>query len=135
MTYRVDAQARYARSHEWVRVEGKVAVVGISDYAQHLLSDIVYVELPSVGDVLIRGESFATVESVKSSADVYAPVSGAVAGVNLVLEANPGGLNEDPFDEGWLVKIELADQTEFDQLMDARSYEDFVREQEAQGAH
>jgi glycine cleavage system H protein len=136
VAYKVDAQARYAQSHEWARIEtGKVAVVGISDYAQHLLSDVVYVELPSVGDSLTKGESFATVESVKSAEDAYAPVSGTVVAVNNALEANPEGLNADPFGAAWLVKVELADQSELEQLMDAAVYERFVSEQEGEDAH
>ncbi len=135
MAYKIDAHARYGKSHEWVRMEGKVAVVGISDYAQHSLSDIVYVELPNVGDTLTRGESFGTVESVKAAEDVYAPVSGEVVEVNTELEANPEWLNHDPFGKAWLVKVALTDQGQLEQLMDHKAYEAFVAEEEEKGAH
>ena len=89
MSYKFDEKARYAKSHEWVRMEGDVAVIGVSDYAQHLLSDIVYVELPEVGDTLTKGESMGTVESVKAAEDAYAPINGEVIEVNTELEDNP----------------------------------------------
>jgi glycine cleavage system H protein len=116
-------------------MEGKVAVVGITDYAQHTLSDIVYVELPDVGDTLTKGESFGTVESVKAAEDVYAPVSGEVVGVNTDLEANPEWLNEDPFGKAWLVKVALTDQSQLSEMMDAKTYESYVAEEEEKGAH
>ncbi len=135
MAYKMDPNARYGKSHEWVRMEGKVAVVGITDYAQHTLSDIVYVELPDVGDTLTRGESFGTVESVKAAEDVYAPISGEVVEVNTDLEANPDWLNEDPFGAAWLVKVALTNQSEYSDLMDAKAYEAHVAAEEEKGAH
>ena len=135
MSYKVDANARYAKSHEWVRMEGKTAVIGISDYAQHLLSDVVYVELPDVGDTVTRGESFATVESVKAAEEAYAPVSGEVVEVNTELEANPEWLNADPFGKAWLVKVTPSQQDELGDLMDAKTYETYVAEEEEKGAH
>jgi glycine cleavage system H protein len=90
MAYKFDPKARYAKSHEWIRIEGEVAVVGVSDYAQHLLSDIVYVELPEVGDTLVKGEEMGTVESVKAAESAYAPVSGEVVEVNTALEGHAG---------------------------------------------
>ena len=135
MSYKVDPNARYAKSHEWARVEGQVAVIGISDYAQHLLSDIVYVELPDVGDILTKGESFASVESVKAAEDAYAPISGEVVEVNTDLEANPEWLNDDPFGDAWLVKIAPTDKEELADLMDSQTYEAYVVAEEEKGAH
>ena len=135
MAYKFDAKARYARSHEWVRVEGDVAVVGVSDYAQHLLSDIVYVELPEVGDTLTKGESMGTVESVKAAEDAYAPVSGEVIEVNTELEDNPEWVNEDPYNKAWLIKVTLSDESELADLMDATTYEAYVQEEEEKGGH
>jgi len=135
MAYKFDAKARYAKSHEWVRLEGDLAVVGVSDYAQHLLSDIVYVELPEVGDTVTAGESMGTVESVKAAEDANAPVSGEVVEVNTALEDNPEWVNEDPFGKAWLVKVSLSDAGELDALMDAAAYEAFVQEEEEKGGH
>lgn len=135
MAYKFDAKARYAKSHEWVRLEGDLAVVGVSDYAQHLLSDIVYVELPEVGDTVTAGESMGTVESVKAAEDANAPVSGEVVEVNTALEDNPEWVNEDPFGKAWLVKVSLSDAGELDALMDATAYEAFVQEEEEKGGH
>jgi glycine cleavage system H protein len=135
MAYKIDANARYAKSHEWVRTEGKLAVIGISDYAQHTLSDIVYVELPDVGDTLSQGESFGSVESVKAAEEILAPISGEVVEVNAGLEANPEWLNDDVYGKAWLVKVAPTDHGELATLMDSKSYEAFVAEQEEQGAH
>jgi glycine cleavage system H protein len=135
MAYKYDAQARYAKTHEWVRMEGEYAVIGVSDYAQHLLSDIVYVELPEVGDTVKAGESMGTVESVKAAEDANAPVTGEVVEVNTELEDNPEWVNEDPFGKAWLVKVTLSDPSELDALMDAGAYEAFVQEEEEKGGH
>ncbi len=135
MSYKVDPQAKYAKSHEWVRVEGDVAVIGISDYAQHLLSDVVYVELPEIGDSVTQGESLGTVESVKAAEDAYAPISGEVVEVNASLEDNPEWVNSDPFGKAWLIKVSPSDITELDSLMDAAAYEAYMAEEEAKGGH
>lgn len=135
MAYKIDAKARYARSHEWVRVEGEYAVIGVSDYAQHLLSDIVFVELPEVGDTLTAGETMGTVESVKAAEDAYAPVSGEVAEVNTELEDNPEWVNEDPYGKAWLIKVSLSNASDLDSLMDAATYETYVQEEEEKGGH
>ena len=129
MSYKFDPKARYARSHEWARIEGKIAVIGISDYAQHLLSDIVYVELPEVGDTVTKGESLGTVESVKAAEDAYAPISGEVIEINSALESNPEWVNEDPFGKAWLIKVAPTDLAELDDLMDAAAYEKYVAEE------
>jgi glycine cleavage system H protein len=135
MAYKFDPKARYAKSHEWVRMEGDVAVVGVSDYAQHLLSDVVYVELPEVGDTLTAGQTMGTVESVKAAEDAYAPVTGEVIEVNTELEDNPEWVNEDPYGKAWLVKVSLSDPSEAEALMDAAAYEAYVQEEEEKGGH
>ena len=135
MSYKFDPEARYAKSHEWVRMEGATAVVGISDYAQHLLSDVVYVELPEVGDALIQGESMGTVESVKAAEDAYAPVTGEVVEINADLESNPEWVNEDPYGKAWMAKVVPSKSDELDGLMNATAYEKFVQEEEEKGAH
>ena len=125
----------YTKSHEWVRIEGKIAVIGVSDYAQHLLSDVVYVELPEVGDTVTAGESLGTVESVKAAEDAYAPISGEVVEVNSALENNPEWVNEDPFSKAWLIKVAPTDLAELNALMDAAVYEKYVAEEEEKGGH
>lgn len=135
MDYKFNPQAKYAKTHEWVRVEGDVAVIGISDYAQHLLSDVVYVELPSEGDTVTQGESLGTVESVKAAEDAYAPLSGEVIEVNTALEASPEWVNEDPFGKAWLIKIKPSNLGELDALMDVTTYQEHVRKQEEEGEH
>lgn len=135
MAYKFDSQARYAKSHEWVRMEGTVAVVGISDYAQHLLSDIVYVELPEVGDELVQGESMGTVESVKAAEDAYAPLSGEVVEINTDLESSPEWVNQDPYGKAWMAKVSPSKPDELAILMNAVDYEKFVQEEEEKGAH
>ncbi len=119
---KLDAQARYTQTHEWARREGDELVVGITDYAQSTLSDIVYVDLPDVGDMLTAGESLGVVESVKAAADVMAPVSGEVVAINEALVDAPETLNQDPFGNGWMVRIRPDDWTEFEALMDADAY-------------
>jgi glycine cleavage system H protein len=135
MAYKIDPKAKYAKSHEWVRIEGNSAVVGISDYAQHLLSDVVYVELPEPGDDLVQGESMGTVESVKAAEDAYAPVSGKVLESNSDLESNPEWVNEDPYGKAWMARISPSNPTELANLMSAVEYEKFVEEEEQKGAH
>ncbi len=135
MSYKFDPQAKYAKCHEWVRMEGDIAVIGVSDYAQHLLSDVVYVELPEVGDTLTKGESLGTVESVKAAEDAYAPISGEVVEINTDLEDNPEWVNEEPYSKAWLVKVMPSDLGELDSLMDVEAYEKFVAEEEEKGGH
>ncbi|MBE3063918.1 MAG: glycine cleavage system protein GcvH [Spirochaetes bacterium] len=126
MDYRCDEKARYSKSHEWARAEGAEAVIGISDYAQHKLSDVVFVDLPAIGKELRRDAACMVVESVKAAEDVFAPVSGTVSGRNAKLEKQPELLNSDPFGEGWLVRVKLADAKELDSLMDAAAYRAYV---------
>jgi glycine cleavage system H protein len=125
-TMKLDPNCKYDQEHEWVRVEGDEALVGITDYAQDQLSDVVYVELPEVGDFFDRGDVLAVVESVKTASDVYMPVSGEVLEVNEALEDSPELVNEDPFGEAWFVRITLADPLELDELMDAEAYKEYV---------
>jgi glycine cleavage system H protein len=114
---------RYADNHEWARVEGTRVRMGISDYAQDALGDVVYVELPSVGASVTQGGACSEVESTKSVSDVYAPVSGTVVEVNSALEDTPELVNRDPYGEGWFAVIEATDPSELDALMDAAAYE------------
>ncbi len=118
---------RYTKDHEYVRIEGDSAVVGITDYAQQQLGDVVYVELPSVGKAVDKGSEAAVVESVKAASEVYAPVSGEVVAVNSDLEGAPGTVNEDPSGRGWFLKIRLTDQSELDGLMTEEQYQEFVK--------
>lgn len=113
---------KYTKDHEWIRVEGDVAYVGVTDFAQRELGDIVYVEIETVGDTLDREEVFGTVEAVKTVSDLFMPVSGEVVEVNEALEEAPEKVNEDPYGEGWMVKIKLSDKGELDDLMDAEAY-------------
>ncbi len=119
----------YTREHEWIRVEDDVGVIGITDYAQEALGDIVYVELPSVGDHFSQGEPFGNVESVKAVSELYMPVSGEIVEVNEDLAESPQLVNEDPYGDGWMVKIALSDPTELETLMSASEYEEYVREE------
>jgi glycine cleavage system H protein len=118
---------RYTKSHEYVRVEGGTGVVGITDYAQSQLGDVVFVELPPIGHSLSKGAEAATVESVKAASEVNAPVSGTVVDVNSALADSPGLVNEDPSGKGWFLKIKLSDATELDRLMDEDAYREFLK--------
>ena len=120
------ADLRYSREHEWVRVEGDRAVVGITDYAQDALGDVVYVDLPSVGLEVIAHSSIAEIESTKSVSEVYCPVTGTVVEVNSGLDDTPEALNTDPYGAGWIFAVQLADPAEVESLMDAAGYEAFL---------
>ena len=119
---------KYSKEHEWVRVEGDTATIGITDFAQEQLTDIVFVELPEVGRKVDAGEAVAVVESVKSVSDVYSPVAGEVSAVNKELEAHPEKVNEDPFGSGWILRLRVA-KPDLSALMDAAAYQKFVDEQ------
>lgn len=112
---------RYADSHEWVKLEGDVATIGITDYAQHALGDIVYVDMPEVGDDVTSGEEFGAVESVKAASDLISPVSGEVIEINEALEDEPALVNQDAF-ENWIMKVRISDPAEVEALLDAASY-------------
>jgi glycine cleavage system H protein len=118
---------RYTKDHEYIRVEGDAGIVGISDYAQGQLGDVVYVELPSVGKTLAKGDEAAVVESVKAASEVYAPVSGEVVEVNSDLEASPGAVNEDAAGRGWFLKIRLTNPGELEGLMTEEQYGEFLK--------
>ena len=117
---------KFTEDHLWVRVSGKRAQVGLSDYFQDELGEILTVELPDVGDVLERGESFGEVESVTTVTELIAPISGTISATNSELDDNPALVNEDPYHEGWLLEIELSDKTELEELLDPDEYEDFA---------
>ncbi len=119
---------KYTKSHEWARREDTKVVVGITEYAQKELSDVVFVELPSVGQEVKQGRACAVVESVKAAFDIYAPVSGKVAGVNQKLEANPALINTNPYGEGWFFEIEPSNWDEFSRLLDSEKYESLIHE-------
>ena len=118
---------RYTKDHEYIRVEGDAGIVGISDYAQGQLGDVVFVELPSIGKTLAKGDEAAVVESVKAASEVYAPVSGEVIEVNSELEASPGTVNEDAAGRGWFMKIRLTNESELEGLMTEEQYGEFVK--------
>ncbi len=119
----------YTKDHEWALPEGDTVLVGITDYAQDALGDIVYVELPEVGRVVARGEAVAAVESVKTASDIYAPVSGEVVEVNAALGKNPDLINQDPYGEGWIFRIRPKDMAELDELLDAEGYQEVLESQ------
>jgi glycine cleavage system H protein len=133
MKMKIDKDCLYAETHEWVRVEGDLATAGITDYAQSQLSDVVYVELPEVGEVFDEGEVFAIVESAKTAADVYMPISGEITEINEGLESLPQLVNDDPFGEGWFIQFIPSDPSELDDLMTPEEYEEHVAEEE--GGH
>jgi glycine cleavage system H protein len=120
---------RFTRDHEWVRLEGDLAIVGITDYAQSQLGDVVYVELPEIGHRVEKGKEAAVVESVKAASEVYAPVSGEVAAINETLTTDPATVNADPMGDGWFIKLRLDDPQELDSLMDEEGYKRFIEEQ------
>ncbi len=118
----VPEQLRYSTDHEWVSRDGDIVRIGITDYAQDALGDVVFVQVPSIGDVVKAGDSFGEVESTKSVSDVYAPVAGTVVEVNEALAEGPQVLNEDPYGDGWICTIRMSDTTEYDALLDAAAY-------------
>lgn len=122
----VPAELKYTKEHEWIRVEGEEAGVGITDYAQSQLGDIVFVECETVGDALEAGETFGTVEAVKTVSDLYLPVAGEVLEFNEELEGEPELVNKDPYGKGWIVKIKISDETELDGLLNADAYKAII---------
>lgn len=124
------ADLKYTREHEWVAVQGKVGTIGITQYAQSELGDIVFVELPKIGTQVVAGERFATVESVKAVSELYAPISGEVIEVNAALAESPETLNQDPYAAGWIVKITIANPDEIDALLSADDYRKHVEDED-----
>ena len=126
----VPAELKYLSSHEWVLIEDDVATVGISDHAQELLGDLVYVELPEVGTVISAGDSVGVVESVKAASDMYAPISGEVIEINEDLQNSPEHINHDPYGDGWMYKVALEDVEEVGELLDAEAYAETIADEE-----
>jgi glycine cleavage system H protein len=127
-------QFRYTKEHEWVEAKDGNARIGITDYAQHELGDVVFVELPSAGTALTAGKTFGSVESVKAVSDIYAPASGEVVEANSALQNKPELINTDPHGEGWLVKVKLAKPAELNSLMDAAGYEAYIEEKKKEAS-
>jgi glycine cleavage system H protein len=123
----IPANLKYTDQHEWVKLDGDVATIGITDYAQAALGDLVFVELPAVGRNIKTGEAFVVVESVKAASDVYAPITGEVLEVNPALSANPELINSAPYDGGWICKIRSSDKAELEKLLDASKYESLTQ--------
>jgi glycine cleavage system H protein len=128
------AQFRYTKEHEWISAKGDTATIGITDYAQHELGDVVFVEVPAVGTKVTAGKTFGTVESVKAVSEIYAPVSGEVTEVNAELHNKPETINSDPHGAGWLIKVKLASPAEVNSLMDAAAYEAYVAEKQKEAS-
>ena len=122
----------YTKEHEWIRVDESIGTIGITDHAQKELGDIVFVELPKVGDHVAANESFGTVESVKAVSEMYSPVTGEVTAVNAKAQANPEMLNADPHGDAWLIRVRLSDRSEIENLMTAEDYETYIQEQKTQ---
>jgi glycine cleavage system H protein len=119
---------RYTREHEWIELDGAIGTIGITDYSQNSLGDIVYVDVPKVGDAVTANATFGSVESVKAVSDLYSPVTGTVTAINEELKSAPDKINEDPHG-AWIIKVELSDPAEFDALLDAAAYEAFISEE------
>lgn len=124
----IPAELKYTKEHEWIRIEGGMAVIGITDYAQGELGDIVFVELPQEGDAVEQMQAFGTIEAVKAVSEMYSPVSGKVAEVNGALEDDPMVINRDPYGEGWMIKVELSDAGQIEELLDAGGYKKLLAE-------
>lgn len=122
----IPTELKYTKEHEWVKLDGTTATIGITDYAQGELGDIVFVELPAVGDELTMMKPFGTIEAVKAVSDMFAPLTGKVVEVNAALDDDPMVINRDPYGEGWMLKIELSDQGEVEQLLDAGGYNQVI---------
>ncbi|HEY2990545.1 MAG TPA: glycine cleavage system protein GcvH [Candidatus Binatia bacterium] len=120
---------KYSKEHEWVLVEDKIAIIGITEFAQHELGDVVYVELPEVGEKVVKDDPFGAVESVKAVSDVFAPVGGTVVEVNDTLPENPETINEDPYGDGWMIKVEMTDKDDLKDLMSADEYAEYIEQQ------
>lgn len=120
---------KYSKEHEWVLVEDHVAIIGITEYAQQELGDIVYVELPEIGEKIVKDDPFGAVESVKAVSDIYAPVSGTVIEVNDALPDSPETINDDPYGDGWMIKLEMSDKDDLKDLMSAEEYAEYLDQQ------
>ncbi len=118
----IPSELKYTREHEWIKIEGDTATVGITDFAQGELGDIVFVELPKVGENVQHMKPFGTIEAVKAVSDLFAPVSGKIVGVNQALDGDPMVINRDPYQGGWIIKVQVADKTQLEQLLDSNGY-------------
>ena len=124
----IPVELKYTREHEWLRIEKNIATVGITDYAQSELGDIVFVELPSVGQEVKQMQPFGTIEAVKAVSDLFSPVTGKVVEINSALDDNPMTINRDPYGEGWIIKVELSPDSRLDDLLDASAYKSIIGE-------
>lgn len=124
----VPSELKYSKEHEWVKVEGNTVTIGITEYAQGELGDIVFVELPDVDDEINEGDTFCSVESVKTVSELYAPVSGKIVETNEELEDSPEFVNESPYEKAWMVKVELSDESQLDELLSAEQYSEMIGE-------
>ncbi len=122
----------YTKEHEWIRVDEEIGTIGITDYAQHELGDVVCVELPKIGDHITANEAFGTIESVKAVSEIFAPVDGEVVGINSKLQNSPELVNSDPHGEAWLIRVRLSDRTDADKLMTAEEYEAYIKEKKVE---
>jgi glycine cleavage system H protein len=122
---------RYTKEHEWIRDEGGAAIIGVTDYAQERLGDVVFVEMPETGVGIRKGEAFGVIESVKAASDVFGPVSGEVVGINQTLEEHPEYVNQSPYGDGWIIRIRMTDPSELSDLMDVEQYQAFVKQEES----
>jgi glycine cleavage system H protein len=120
---------KYSKEHEWVLVEDKVAIIGITEFAQHELGDVVYVELPEIGEKVVKDDPFGAVESVKAVSDVFAPVGGTVVEINDTLPESPETINDDPYGDGWMIKVEMTDKDDLKDLMSAEEYAEYIEQQ------
>lgn len=122
----IPAELKYTKDHEWVKIDGDVAIVGITEFAQSELGDIVYVEIETIGETLDQEEVFGSVEAVKTVSDLFMPVSGEILEFNEALEGNPELVNSDPYGEGWMIKVKLTDVSQFDELLDSEAYKGLI---------
>jgi len=122
----IPSNLKYTKDHEWVRVEGDIAVIGITDFAQHELGDIVYVEIETIGETLDQEEVFGSVEAVKTVSDLFMPISGEILELNEDLDANPELVNTDPYNAGWMVKVKMTNPSELDSLLDSSAYQNLI---------
>ncbi len=117
---------KFTKDHEWIRIEGEIAIIGISDYAQKELGDVVYVELPPVGEIMEKGDVCSNIESVKTVSDIYCPVTGEIVEANTALEDAPEIVNKDPYGDGWIFKVRIDDSSQLDELMDSDQYDEYL---------
>ena len=122
----VPAELKYTKEHEWVKVDGNIATVGITDWAQGELGDIVFVELPDIGAEISQMDAFGTIEAVKAVSELYAPIGGKVVEINSALDDDPMAINKDPYGEGWMIKVEVSDASQLEQLLDANGYKGII---------